>query len=404
MSDMDNKYTRKEGEDDLALLWRVGKDKDKIGTWDDVAIIMNELTGKTKGESAWRKKFKVISSVVNDGNKFCKVESTTTSSDCDEVSQKMRELERTKIKYRDERREWQKQNYSDARIEETLNLLEEAFMDIRKVEFPATSVPIKTNTHEKELIICLSDLHIGQCFDNLFGSYDVEIAKKRLDQYLYKIHQIVELHHPWKAHIVLLGDNISGNIHKSIAISNKENVIAQIKTATELVSSFCADCCALFDVVQFYSVSGNHSRIDKKDEAVHNERLDDIISWAVGLCLKDYDNFNVMEHRKLDTGIVDIDCCGKFYIGCHGDYDPMTKSGVSNLAMMLGFIPYGIIRGHMHYPAMNEINGVKVIQSGSLAGAGDEHTIEMRLTGKPNQTVLVCDKDGIDAIYNVELN
>lgn len=403
MSDKDIKYTRQEGEDDLALLLRVGKDKDKIGTWDDVAAIMNELTGASKGESAWRKKFKLISTVVTQEGKLVEERTTELTTTDDDIVLKMRELERSKIKYRDERREWQKQNYSDARIEETLDVLEEAFKDIRKVQFTPVIKASSNLNHDKELIICLSDLHIGQYFDNLFGSYSSDIAKERLRQYLEKIHQVVEMHHPWKAHIVLLGDNISGNIHKTIAISNKEDVISQIKTATELVASFCAECSSLFDTVLFYSVSGNHSRIDKKDDAVHNERLDDIISWAVGLCLKDQDNFHVMDHRKLDTGIVDIDCCGKTYIGCHGDYDPMTKSGVSNLSMMLGFIPYGIVRGHMHSPAMNEINGVKVIQSGSLAGSGDDHTVEMRLTGKPSQAILVCDKTGIDAIYNVEL-
>ncbi len=52
---------------------------------------------------------------------------------------------------------------------------------------------------------------------------------------------------------------------------------------------------------------------------------------------------------------------------------------------------------------MNELNGVKVVQSGSLTGAGDSYTIEHRLTGKPSQTLLVCDENGIDCIYNVEL-
>ena len=53
---------------------------------------------------------------------------------------------------------------------------------------------------------------------------------------------------------------------------------------------------------------------------------------------------------------------------------------------------------------MNELNGVKVIQSASLAGSGDDHTIECRLTGKPSQTLCVCNSNGIECIYNVELH
>ena len=96
--------------------------------------------------------------------------------------------------------------------------------------------------------------------------------------------------------------------------------------------------------------------------------------------------------------------CGKFYFGVHGDFDANSKQGISNLVMAMGFLPEAIIRGHMHSPAYHEFNGVKMIQSGSLAGSGDDYTLEKRLTGKPSQTLLVCNDRGIECIYNVELN
>lgn len=50
-------------------------------------------------------------------------------------------------------------------------------------------------------------------------------------------------------------------------------------------------------------------------------------------------------------------------------------------------------------------NDVKMIQSGSLAGSGDDFTVQKRLVGKPNQTTLVCNEDGsILARYDVELD
>lgn len=406
LENVKNNYSRKEGEDDLALLWRIGQDKSKIGTWDDIAIIMNQLTGKNKGESAWRKKFKAISGIVehkNDENLTSdNAISMPNEEKTDESMVILREIERAKIQYRDERRAWQKQNYADSRFDEALKYLESTFSTIRKTDFPVI-LPKTAENGGHELIICLSDLHIGQCFKSVFGEYNSDIAKRRLGDYLQKINQIAAIYPVKRVHIVLMGDNISGNIHKTVAISNRENVIDQVKVVTELVSSFCYECCKTFEAVYFYSVSGNHSRIDRKEEACHNERLDDIVSWAVGLCLKDQPNFFNKQERNLDTGIADISCCGRTYIAVHGDFDPMTKSGVSNLSMMLGFVPEGVLRGHMHYPAMNEINGVTVIQSGSLAGSGDDYTIEKRLIGKPSQTILLCDRNGIDAIFNVTL-
>lgn len=394
---------RKQDESELQYIWRLCSAKDSSlldMTWSELADVFNkELRPDDEewSESAYRKKYQMAKTAYEEI--FSKMVSNEYAKETMELK---RELERAKIAFRDDRNAWQKQNYADKRVEETLELLESELKQLGKTNFEITETPIITS--DTEMIICLSDLHIGQCFSSNFGEFNPNIAKERLEEYLDKIIDVAILHKVKKAHVVSLGDQISGNIHKSISITNKENVIQQIKLATEYISSFCYELTKYFEVVQFYNVSGNHTRLDKKDDALHNERLDDTIGWAVSLSLNHIENFHYMEHRNLDIGLVDMNVCGKTYIGCHGDYDPMTKQGVANLCMMLGYIPEGIIRGHMHYPAMNELNGVKVVQSGSLAGSGDDHTIEMRLTGKPSQTLCVCTKKGIDAIYNVELS
>ena len=385
------------------FLWRIGQlvDSGQIENWASINDIVNTELGieeeKWRDESSFRKRYQAAKKFYE--GCFSKMQSETYHNQVIEMN---RELARNKIKFRDERNAWNRQNYADARADETLNLLEETMSELGRINFKIHDIPIVNG--DQEMIIGLSDLHIGQCFSSMFGEYNSDIAQKRLEQYLNKIKVAALLHNVKKAHVISLGDQISGSIHKSIAITNKENVIEQIKKATELISSFCYELTKIFEVVHFYSVSGNHSRIDRKDDALHAERLDDTIAWAVSLSLNHIDNFYYMSHRNLDTGIVDMDVCGKSYIGIHGDNDAMTKQGVSNLVMMLGWIPEGIFRGHMHYPALNEMNGVKVIQSGSLAGSGDDHTIEYRLIGKPSQTFCVCNEKGIDCIYNVELN
>lgn len=317
------------------------------------------------------------------------------------LEEKKRELEREKIKYRDERNAWQKQNYNTARLEETLSILESELKSIGKVHFDVFPTP--TINGNKEMIVSLSDLHIGQTFKSVFGEYNSDIAKLRLNKYLLKIYEVADLYNIKKVHVISLGDQINGSIHKTIAITNKENVVEQIKLSTEIISSFCYELTKKFEIVQFFNVSGNHTRLDKKEDSLHDERLDDLIGWAVSLCLSHIDNFYYMKHRNIDIGIADINVCGKTYIATHGDMDAMSRQGVANISMLLGFIPYAILRGHMHTPAMNEFNGVKIIQSGSLVGSGDDYTIEKRLYGSPSQTLLVCDDNGIDAIYHVEL-
>ena len=390
-------YKRFENESTDELIYRICKDKEQIGTWQDVANIINELTGDDFGESTYRKKFQAFQKML-DANQSKFVDS---DAQIKEIEVQKRELERAKIKFRDERNAWQKQNYIDARVEQKLDLLEEELLSQGRVNFDIhDNVNISS---DNDILVILSDFHIGQTFRSIWGEYNSDIAKKRLNQLLNEIVVIQKLHNSEKCYVSLQGDMLSGNIHKTIQVTNRENVIEQIKIASELISSFCYELTKYFSVVFMSSVSGNHSRMDRKDEALHDERLDDIITWGVELSLKHIDNFHVL-NRKLDNGIADMDIRGKSYIAVHGDFDGYNKTGVSNLCMHLGFIPYAITYGHLHTCAIDETNGVKMIRGGSLAGSGDSYTIEKRLSGKPSQMVCVCNKKGVMCYYPIELD
>ena len=158
-----------------------------------------------------------------------------------EIELQKRELEREKIKFRDERNAWQKQNYIDARVEQKLDLLEEQLLSQGKVNFKKHGdVNISSNN---DILVILSDFHIGQTFSSPWGNYNSDIAKGRLSQLLSEIIAIRQLYNSENCFISLQGDMLSGNIHKTIQVTNRENVIQQIKIASELISSFCYERC-----------------------------------------------------------------------------------------------------------------------------------------------------------------
>ena len=326
------------------------------------------------------------------------------SSYIEDLAAQRRELERAKIKFRDERNAWQKQNYIDARVEAKLDLLEEKLMEIGKSEFENNTI-VDINS-DNDLLVMLSDLHIGQTFSSMLGEYNTRIAKERLNQYLNEVIKIGKRHNSENCYVTIQGDLISGSIHKSLAITNRENVIEQIQIASEMIASFCHELSKHFKNVYVTNVAGNHSRMDKKDEALHDERLDDLIKWAVDLLLYQVDNIHTRDSKigNYDNGIAMMNIRGKKYINVHGDYDDFSKNGVANLSMMLGFIPYAVTFGHLHTCAVDESHGVKMIRGGSLAGSGDSYTIEKRLSGKPSQMVCVCTEKGVEAYCPVELN
>ena len=389
-------YKRFENESTDELIYRICQDKDKIGTWQDVANIINELTGDDFGESTYRKKYQSFQKMLSaNQSKFADSESQLR-----EIEDQIRELERMKIQFRDERRSWNKQNYENSRFDEVMNILVERMDNFAKTDF--TPHPSPTIDGDKNMIICLSDLHIGQCFSSYFGEFNSDIAKERLQKYMNEILNIARDNHVKKAYVFMLGDNISNSLHKTIEVSNKENVIDQLKLSIEYISSFCYELTKHFEHVYLASASGNHSRLQAKDLAQHSERLDAFIAWDVCRTLQYVDNFHSLLHRSIDDGIADVNIDGKTYLLIHGDYDTPTKTGYLNLSNIVGFFPDYICCGHKHFCFYSQES--KFIQSGSLAGSGDDYCIEKRLSGQASQMVCIVDKTGVKSVHPIMLS
>lgn len=383
------------------FLWMVGQmvDSGEIESWSSVNEIVNRELGidedKWRDESSFRKRYQAAKKFY-DGC-FSKMENEEYQKKIEEINRK---LARNTIKYRDERRSWSKQNHGDARFEEVMDLLEERLDNFAKVNFELHPSPIIDG--EDSMIICLSDLHIGQCFSSFFGEFNSDIALRRLHQYLNELLNIAKTNKVKKAYVCMLGDNISNSLHKTIEVSNKENVIDQLKLSIEYISSFCYELTKHFEHVYLASASGNHSRLQAKDLAQHSERLDAFIAWDVCRTLEKQENFHSLLHRSIDDGIAEINIEGKSYLLVHGDFDQPTKQGYLNLANMIEFFPDYVLCGHKHFCSYSQ--ETRFIQSGSLAGAGCDYTIERRLKGDPSQMVCICNKNGIKGIYPVILN
>lgn len=374
--------------------------KTEYRTYEELSeILFGE--GNCFNESEVRKRMYGMKRMIELHDKY--ENNSTSNNDVIEIQLAKRELEAAKVQFRDERAAWNRQNTIDARVNQKLDYLESVLKESGERMYIPSPVEVCVGNSDNDLLVILSDLHIGAAFSSEWGEYNPDIATRRLNQYIREIVKIAERHNSENCFVSIQGDLISGNIHKSIQVTNRENVIDQIKIAANLITDFCFELSNYFKKVTITNVSGNHSRIDKKEDALHSERLDDLIGWIVKNSLSHINKITFKENN-LDIGIASIDIRGKEYIAVHGDYDSYSSSGVSNLCMMIHRIPYAILYGHLHHCSVDEVNGVKMVRGGSLAGSGDTFTIEKRLSGKPSQMVCVCSSAGIEAYYPVELN
>lgn len=397
-----DEFKKLENETEEQYLWKIGQlvDSGKIENWASINDIVNkELLGDDetlwRTESAWRKKYQAAKKFY-DGC-FSKMESNEYQEQLDAMN---RELARNTIKFRDQRRSWNKQNFMDARFDEVMDIIEERLDGFAKVDFAPHPSPLVKG--DNSMIVCLSDLHIGQCFSSYFGEYNSDIAKIRLQKYMNELLEIARLNNVKDAYVCMLGDDISNSLHKTIEVSNKEDVIGQLKLSIEYITSFCYELTKHFENVYFASVSGNHSRLQAKDLAQHSERLDAFIAWDVCRTLKNQENFHSLLHCSIDDGIAMINIYNKSYLLIHGDFDTTNKQGYMKLANMIESFPEYILCGHRHFCSYSQ--DTRFIQSGSLAGSGCDYTVEKRLKGKASQMVCICNKSGIKGVFPIILN
>ena len=398
---MSDELIKRSDENENQYLWRIDN-LIRSGTyknWEEVTPIVNQQLYDDemdyKGESAFRKK-------VAAARQFYEAGVFDTFSE-DEYLKKLQkqkeEIELEKIKLRDERTVWGREQRTVARLDNCVEMLGDLIKNTTPYQYIPNSIHY---SGYNDLLVCLSDIHMGLETEGFYGSYDPEVAERYMIHYLSEIRDVAARYEINECYLAILGDLINGKIHLTTMIENRDDVIIQVQQVAELVTWFISELCKTFKHVYVNSVGGNHSRLDKKDAVIRTERLDNLVSWYAKARLHEYPNLTFTESRY-DPTIAYFNIRGLQFILCHGDYDTKSENGVQKITMMIGEVPYAIVMGHHHTTAYEEISGVKVIQSGSFAGSGSDYCITKRIIGEPSQAVAVVSDRGIEAFYPVIL-
>lgn len=310
------------------------------------------------------------------------------------------ELRKERQKFYDERSAYNKVIRDRSRQEELNDILAKSIMDGNLPRLDYT--PSYIEASDNDLLVSLNDIHYGMVVNNAWTNYNPDICRQMMRNYLDKIIQIAMTHKSENCVVYNNGDSISGKIHLTIQIANKENVINQVKGVSELISEFLAELSKHFKSVRYVSVAGNHSRIDTKENAPIDERLDDLIEWYLEARLQGFDNIYFGDYDKFDSTMYVVDVRGQNYAGVHGDFDG-TDAKVQAVQTMAGRPLYAVLFGHKHHNRIDEVQGIKTVMAGSFLGM-DDFCIQKRIFGKPSQLVCVCDENGIRCSYDIPLN
>ena len=114
------------------------------------------------------------------------------------------------------------------------------------------------------------------------------------------------------------------------------------------------------------------------------------------------DNISFIDSDNIDPTIGAFSVKGNEVVIVHGDFDKFGQAGVSELTMMLRYIPDIVIMGHLHHSEYTSVSDVDVIRCGSLCGACNDYEVSKRITGQPQQMVVTVSEKGIQGIFPIK--
>lgn len=397
---IDNKYRRYEGESPEEYEFRICSQKDQIGTWDDVADIINTTMGweyksdkYSKPYNAFEERYRLKLKQEIDDNEVLKA-----------IDHKKFELRKEAQKLYDQRREYNKLAVQEGRAEHLENHLIEIVGDVVKNN-PLPYCKVDDSDSDNEAILCFSDWHLGMVVDNVFNTYNVEICKQRVADVVAKAIQKIRLHGCKTLHVLLLGDVAGhGSIHASARVASEENVCDQIMLAAEIIAQAVNELANEVDSVYVYGTYGNHLRtIQNKNDSIHADNMEKLVPWWLEWRLKSRKDIVVVKSEYYE--FLKLDVCGQIIVATHGDLDRLKD--MPTLFNTLFTKVYGttidyVISADKHHIEEFEAFGIESTIVPALCGS-DDYANDHRLYSKPAQKLMFFNPvDGKDAVYNLK--
>lgn len=330
------------------------------------------------------------------------IEAIDDSKILTEIDLKRIEFEKEKMRFQDQRREFNKILRQESRHEHLKSEFIKAIKDTDSI-IPLDFKHREYAPSEKDGVLLIGDWHVGLTVENYWNKYNLDEFYKRVDKLVFKVEEYGKLHNIKTLHVFGLGDFLHGLIHVTTRIVSEENTVKQTKIVADVIGKLLLKFASTFQNVEFYMVTGNHARVSpNKKESLAEENFEEFISWYLEAKLENIDNIN-LNKNVYDNEIIVANILGHTCLGVHGDKDKITNVA-QNLSLMLKIIPDYIFTADKHHLEENEIHGVEVIINRSLSGV-DQYAQSIRKTSHAGQTFMIFSREeGRECTYNIKLN
>lgn len=383
---------RKKDEDLVDYMIRLYENRAVLGlTNQEVADLLNKEDGSEYDESRWRKLYQAYKNFFEEWiMKQGSDDKGYNEAILDRYELMRIESKKQEVRFRDLKNEYNKLITNSARFEALRDVLKESVQSL-----PANyDLPIIEHKEENEIVLLISDWHVGSSHIGTFNTYNLEVFHERLDTLITKVHAYLDKTPTNKIHIANLGDMVSGLLHQTNRVEADTHVINQVKIASEAIAKLVSSVASRVPEVEFYSILGNHDRVlsDKSTVASQDESFGKIIHWFLELRLADFSNINMNLERD---GFIETEICGKTVVFSHGHLD--KKGSATRINGLLKKHVDMIFLGHTHNSFTEMQYSTKLIVNPSLMGA-DFYSTQGRFGNQVGQTIVnfCVTPEGID--------
>lgn len=411
---MDQMLQKKIEENESQYIWRIGQAKDAgliDVTWSELSPTLNQELNidetEWRGESAWRKKYRVMQQAWDD------VFSKQQFSDdhLDDLDVKTRELKKEKIKLQTEKLEYNRWLREEARDELICERICEAIKNLPPLEVPSIlpAHVVGRVYGNREGCLLTADPHYGVdlkitgLFGEIINEYSPEIFEERMWDLLTQVVDICEKEGFTSLHVYDLGDEVDGMLRVSQLFKLRYGVIESTvrygRFITEWLNELSKHVYVKYQMVK----DSNHCQLRMLNQP-KNTFKDDNMSYIITEKLMDrLENNPNFEFIQNPTGYIFDNVVGYNVFGCHGETKSMEQA-IKDFSRTYKVDIDFMVGGHKHHQSSTNI-GIQsdIISAPSIIGV-DDYALSLNKTSDPGATLFVLEQGkGKVMEYNIKL-
>lgn len=415
---MSSKYSMYEEEDQFDYMMRLIatriEEKPEDLEWEDIVEIgelnihRDTLRKASQTEFGGYNVYKIMS------QRLAEMQCNGDKTELDKLRKKIGEFDIKKRQFQLERNGLNKLKRelipAIAVADELASFMEDNDMTVKVPEYCFEEIELKDNKYE--MIVQLSDLHIGYIINNCKGnSFNWKIANRRIDAFLDEIYKYIDLYNISKVYVVNTGDTIEHiYLRKNQSQFCEFTQSEQINKAIDIIYRFLIALCKKANV-DYYSIAGNHDRSNGDKKAnLKGDNADIIIARqllryneiAKQNKNSDYFRLEIFEGNPMDDEII-LEVNGTKHKFIHGDGKFKDGDKLIKSEMSMDDDSYTLWRGHYHnFNLHSENNGRYIVSSGCLSGYND-YSRNFGCTTWASQTIGIIGDGKIELIKDVQL-